>query len=49
MKFFDSCVYEVTLVDVADDIKSDERFEQHLKRIHELRTRKRCKLLKRRS
>ena len=36
MKFFDSCVQRVTLADVARDIANDERFERHLKYLHEL-------------
>jgi len=44
MKFFDSCVSKVTPQDVASDIEKDERFEQRLKMLHMLRTRKRWKL-----
>lgn len=39
MRFFDSCCERVTLADVAEDIASDLRFEQYLKKLHENRER----------
>lgn len=42
MRIFDSCMYRVTLADVADDIASDMRFQNYLKKQHEQREREKA-------
>lgn len=43
MRIFDSCVYRVTLADVAADIAADIRYEKYLKKLHENREREQLK------
>ena len=42
MRFFDSCVERVTLVDVSEDIASDLAFEKYLKHLHDWRERQKA-------
>ena len=46
MRIFDSCMYRVTLADVADDIASDMRFQNYLKKQHEQREREKAAAVK---